>query len=111
MNYAVKLTADEKTQMCVNMAQHLPAIRRILGVTQEEFGDLCGFSRIRVSHIENGREIMSWSQLTSVMFVCFVNADAKEYVLSNRLVPLRFMQFMQVKSEGESPDWGGYSRM
>ena len=111
MNYTVKLTAEEKTQMCVNMAQHLPAIRRILGVTQEEFGDLCGFSRIRVSHIENGKEIMSWSQLTSVMFVCFVNANAKEYVLSNRLLSLRFMQFMQLKSDGEAPDRGGFSIM
>ena len=106
MDRTVKLTAVEKTQLCINIAEHLPAIRRILGVTQEDFGDICGFSRIRVSHIENGREIMSWSQLTSVMLICLLNSGAKEYLLSNKLISARLMQFLQIKGENEAPDFG-----
>lgn len=106
MDRTVKLTAAQKAQLCINIAEHLPAIRKTLGITQEDFGELCGFSRIRVSHIENGRELMSWSQLTSVMLICFLNPPAKEYLISNELLPTRFMQFLQMKSEDETIDFG-----
>ena len=91
----VVLTEAEKKTMCQALAEHLPALRALLGVTQTELGWLCGFSRIRVSQIETGKCEMSWSQLTSIALVCFLNVKTKEYLCRNGILGAEFLQFMQ----------------
>lgn len=100
----VVLTESEKKEMCRIVADHLPKLRQLLNVTQAELGYLCGFSRIRVSQIETGKAPMSWSQLTSIMFVCSLNLRAKEHFYANNLLGPRFLQFIQRKDENIPPD-------
>lgn len=100
----VVLTEAEKKEMCGIIADHLPKLRQLLSVTQAELGYLCGFSRIRVSQIETGKAGMSWSQLTSVLFVVMSNQRAKEYFFANNLLGHRFMQFIQRKDENIPSD-------
>ncbi|MBR2987376.1 MAG: helix-turn-helix transcriptional regulator [Clostridia bacterium] len=100
----VILTEAEKKAMCATLAEHLPKLRKQLNVTQAELGYLCGFSRIRVSQIETGKAAMSWSQLTSVMFVCELNIKAKEYIYANGILSPKFLQFIQRKDENIPPD-------
>ncbi len=100
----VVLTEAEKKEMCRVVAEHLPKLRQLLNVTQAELGYLCGFSRIRVSQIETGKAHMSWSQLTSIMLVCDLNLQAKEYFYVNDLLGPRFLQFIQRKDENIPPD-------
>ncbi len=98
----VILTEAEKRLMCQSLAEHLPALRALLGVTQTELGWLCGFSRIRVSQIETGKTEMSWSQLTSIALVCFMNIRTKEYLCRNDILGPEFLQFMQ-RIDGNIP--------
>lgn len=100
----VVLTEAEKKELCRIVSDHLPKIRQLLSVTQAELGYLCGFSRIRVSQIETGKAQMSWSQLTSIMFVCELNQRAKEYLFANDLMGPKFFQFIQRKDENIPPD-------
>lgn len=100
----VILTEDEKKEMCQTIAKHLPRLRQLLNATQTELGSLCGFSRIRISQIETGKATMTWSQLTSVMFVVMANQRAKEYFYANNLLGPRFLQFIQRKDENIPPD-------
>lgn len=100
----VKLTADDKRKMCDELTGHLPKIRELLNVTQADLGALCGFSRTRVSQIENGAIKMTWSQLTSIMFVCTCNIRTKEYIYANRILGPRFLQFIQRKDDNIPPD-------
>lgn len=100
----VVLTEEEKKEMSAVIAKELPKLRQLLNVTQAELGYLCGFSRIRVSQIETGKAEMSWSQLTSVMFVVMANQRAKEYFCANNLLGARFLQFIQRKDENIPPD-------
>ncbi|MBR5389694.1 MAG: helix-turn-helix domain-containing protein [Clostridia bacterium] len=100
----VKLSSEEKREMCSILASHLPKIRELLGVTQGTFGSLCGLSRITISRIENGSARMNWSHLTSIMFVCAVNRRTKEYFYANNLLGVRFLQFMQQKDANIPPE-------
>lgn len=100
----VILTEAEKAEICKTIAEHLPLLRRQLNVTQSQLGYLCGFSRIRVSQIETGKAQMSWSQLTSVLFVCEMNLKAKEYLYANNLLGSKFLQFIQQKDANIPPD-------
>lgn len=100
----VVLTEAEKRAMCQSLAEHLPKLRELLGVTQTELGWLCGFSRIRVSQIETGKTEMSWSQLTSIALVCFMNTRTKEYLCRNDVLGMEFLQFVQRIDENIPPD-------
>ncbi len=100
----VELTEKEKRDMCVELAEHLPKIRELLRLSQKAFGERCGISTPRMSVIENKHFIMTWSQLTSIMFIVFTNPKTKEYFLMNNLLGPRFMQFIQQKEENSVPD-------
>ena len=88
----IKLTKEEKRELCSKLAAELPKIRELLGATQEGFGDLCGLSRITISRIENGSAKMNWSHLT------------KEYFYANNLLGVKFLQFMQQKDANIPPE-------
>ena len=90
--------------MCVELAEHLPKIRELLKLSQKAFGERCGISTPRMSVIENKHFVMTWSQLTSIMFIVFANRNTKEYFLMNNLLSPRFMQFIQQKEETGVPD-------
>ena len=47
---------------------------------------------------------MTWSQLTSIMFVIVCNQKTKEYVFTNSLLGPKFLQFIQQKEENSVPD-------
>ncbi len=100
----VELTEKEKREMCVELAEHLPKIRELLRLSQKAFGERCGISTPRMSVIENKHFVMTWSQLTSIMFIVFANQKTKEYFLMNNLLGPRFMQFIQQKEENSVPD-------
>ena len=100
----VDLSANEKQQMCRELAAHLPKLRDVLTVSQDELAKLCGLSRTRISQIETGSAEMSWVQLMSVMMLINVDYDAKQYFFASRLFGPRFLQFLQRKEEKIPPD-------
>ena len=100
----VELTEKEKREMCIELAEHLPKIRELLKLSQKAFGERCGISTPRMSVIENKHFVMTWSQLTSIMFIVFTNQKTKEYFLMNNLLGPKFMQFIQQKEDSSVPD-------
>lgn len=100
----VNLSKDEKREMCVSLAQKLPEIRKLLHMSQKEFGARCGISSNRLSAIENGHFVMTWSQLTSIILICMVNKQTKEYFYANKLLNPRFFQYLQRKDENIPPE-------
>lgn len=97
------LTNDEKKALCLDLAAHLPKLRELLNVTQKEFGELCGISTPRVSVIENGHFVMTWSQFTSMIAIFFCNVSTKEYLLANGVLTRRLLQYFQLKDENIPP--------
>ena len=55
----IKLTTAEKQDMMKTMANYLPSMRKMLRLSQTDFGDLCGVSRARISAIECGEVKMT----------------------------------------------------
>lgn len=80
------LTKEDKDILCQKLAELLPSLRKMMGLTQQKLGDKCGFSRIRVSHIENSIEKMSWLQFMSIMYVCSFNAHAVSFLRMNEII-------------------------
>ena len=98
------LSEKEKNEMCIELGRHLPKIRELLRLSQKEFALRCGISVPRLSVIENGHHIMSWAQLTSILFICSVNKSAKEYFFANHVLNARLIQYVQMKDENIPPE-------
>ena len=99
----VVLTKNEKRMLCIDFADHLPKIRDILHLNQREFGAMTGISVDRLSRIENGHAVMTWSQLMSILMVCMANLDTKEYIYAYKVLPMKLFQYFQQKDESIPP--------
>ena len=55
----VELSREEKKQLCQELTEHLPKIRKLLNLTQAEFGDMTGLSRVTIRSEEHTSELQS----------------------------------------------------
>ena len=99
----VVLSKSEKRVICIEFAHHLPKIRDLLHLTQREFGAVCGISVDRLSRIENEHAVMTWCQLTSILMICMMNLDTKEYLFANRVLPIDLFRYFQQKDANIPP--------
>ncbi len=99
----VMLSKSDKRILCIEFAEYVPKIRDILHLTQQQFGAMCGISTDRLSRIENQHAVMTWSQLTSILFLCMTNLSTKEYLYANSLVSPKLLQYFQQKDENIPP--------
>ena len=99
----VKLTKVQKKVLCICMAKHITELRALLHLNQKEFSAMCGISTDRLSRIENGHVVMTWSQLLSVFAICNMNLTTKEYLFMNNVVPIEFFQYIQQLDETIPP--------
>ena len=105
----IKLTPAEKQDMMKTMANYLPSMRKMLRLSQTDFGDLCGVSRARISAIECGEVKMTWYQFNAFLMVLIVNPETKRWIINMNVFPEKLFASYQKKEEGESPD--GFSRI
>lgn len=99
-----ELTREEKSAIKKIMAEHLPEFRKLLGVTQQKFGNSCGLLRDRLSIIERGASEMSWVQFLSILFVLLFNSKTKALIMKENLFPIKLYQSLQFLKENEIPE-------
>ena len=63
-----------KEELLTAFAEQLPAIRKILGVSQSEMGRKVGLSRQSISSIERGNVALTWNTLLAVLLIVLVNS-------------------------------------
>jgi DNA-binding XRE family transcriptional regulator len=100
----VKLSKAEKAEMCAELTQHLPKLRKLLNLTQEELGSMSGLSRVTISQIEGGKVKMNWLHLNAILCICQMNIRTIEYFYANKLLGPKFLLYMQRKEDAEYPD-------
>ena len=100
----IKLTSAEKQEMMKTMANYLPSMRKMLRLSQTDFGDLCGVSRARISAIECGEVKMTWYQFNAFLLVLVVNPETKKWITNMGIFPQKLICFYQKKDESEMPD-------
>ncbi len=97
----IKLTAAEKQDIMKIMANYLPSMRKMLRLSQTDFGDLCGVSRARISAIECGEVKMTWYQFNAFLMVLVANPETKKWIINMNVFPDRLFASYQKKNEGE----------
>ena len=100
----VVLTPEESKEYKEMLADNLVALRKVLYLSQTEFGNRTGISRIRLSMIECGKYEMTWSQFTSILFVFVMNRSTKQIIFRKKLFPDKLFAYLQCKQEDEDLD-------
>ena len=100
----IELTEQEIKEYKETLATHLVALRKMLYLSQTEFGNRTGISRIRLSMIECGKYEMTWSQFTSILFVFFLNRSTKQIIIRKNLFPDKLYAYLQCKHIDEDID-------
>ena len=100
----IELTEQEIKEYKEILATHLVALRKMLYLSQTEFGNRTGISRIRLSMIECGKYEMTWSQFTSILFIFFMNRSTKQIIFRKKLFPDKLFAYLQCKHEDEDID-------
>ena len=100
----ITLSEEEIKEYKKILAQNLVALRKVLYLSQTEFGNRTGISRIRLSMIECGKYEMTWSQFTSILFVFFMNRSTKQIIFRKGLFPDKLFAYLQAKHEDEDAD-------
>ena len=98
----VTLSEEEIKECKETLANNLVALRKMLYLSQTEFGNRTGISRIRLSMIECGKYEMTWSQFTSILFIFFMNRSTKQIIFRKKLFPDKLFAYLQCVKEGEA---------
>ncbi len=89
-----ELTKLEKEMTCARFAEHMPKLRKMIKLTQSKLGEICGYSRIRISNIETKREALSWHQIMAFALVFLSNERSKEYIVENKILDESFFEYI-----------------
>ena len=79
----MKLSDSERKKMLAIFAANLPNYRKMMKLSQEEFGDTIGITRQTVSSIERGAYPLTWSIFLSCLFVCTGQPRARKLIMNS----------------------------
>ncbi|MBE6654758.1 MAG: helix-turn-helix transcriptional regulator [Ruminococcaceae bacterium] len=100
----VSLSEETKNQLKDALAENLPSLRKVLSLSQNDFGERTGVSRIRLSMIECGKYRMTWSQFTSFILVLVFNPQCKSILLRKNILTPELIAYFECKYIGEEPE-------
>lgn len=100
----IELTDEERREAKAVLRDNLVSLRKNLFLSQTEFGNRTGISRIRLSMIECGKYEMTWSQFTSILLIFLTNRSTNHIILKSKMFSEKLYLYLQCKREGEELD-------
>ena len=100
----IELTDEERREAKAVLRDNLVSLRKNLFLSQTEFGNRTGISRIRLSMIECGKYEMTWSQFTSILLIFLTNRSTNHILLKSKMFNEKLYLYLQCKREGEELD-------
>ncbi len=81
--HMITLGENERKKMLTIFSKNLPTYRKVMKLSQEEFGEMIGITRQTVSSIERGAYPLTWSIFLSCLFICSCQPRAKKLILNS----------------------------
>ncbi len=82
----INLTNNEKELIMEEFVDIMPMLRTRLNLTQEQFGKTIGMTRQTIIYIENRKRKLTWSLFLSMVFVFYMNADTRPFLLASETI-------------------------
>ena len=81
------------------MAEHLPELRKTLGISQSELADYIGSTRQSINSIENKKRPMMWDTFMSLMLLFISNNDTKIQLNELQIDTKKISNFLKIKKK------------
>lgn len=81
------------------MAEHLPELRKTLGISQSDLADYIGSTRQSISSIENKNRPMMWDTFMSLLLLFISNNDTKKQLDELEIDTKKIGNFLKVKKK------------
>lgn len=79
------------------LAKELPILRKMVGLTQKDLGEILGISRQTITKIEIGTSKMKWSVFLSTMFVFSLDKTTLEYLKTKDILYQQLKDWLHEK--------------
>ena len=90
----------QKTILMDNMVNNLPALRKVLGVSQEGLADMVGLNRSSIAAIENHKRKLSWDTFLAMVLIFIKNPATDKLLNAMEIYTDEFNVF--IKGQGKS---------
>ena len=91
-----KLKALNRTELLMNMAAELPAIRDELGLSVEVIADRTGIDKNKLIDVEAGKKNLNWSEYLSILFLFWSNDSSRRLIEEKGLFPETLKEILSV---------------
>ncbi len=81
------------------MAEHLPELRKTLGISQSDLADYIGSTRQSINSIENQKRPMMWDTFMSLMLLFISNSDTKRQLDDLDISTKEINDFLKIKKK------------
>lgn len=82
------------------MTDNLPALRAMIGLSQDDISDIIGISRQTYCAIETHKRKMSWNTFMSLLFLFWYNEKTKMLVSAIDVFPEELQATLQRGNQG-----------
>ena len=88
-----------KKQTDDNMVTNLPALRRMLGVSQEGLADMVGLNRSTIAAIENRKRKLSWDTFLALLLIFIKSPSTDKLLNAMEIYTDEFNDFIKGKTD------------
>ena len=81
------------------MAEHLPELRKTLGISQSDLAEYIGSTRQSINSIENKKRPMMWDTFMSLMLLFISNNDTKKQLDELEIDTKKISNFLKIKKK------------
>lgn len=81
------------------MAEHLPELRKTLGISQSDLANYIGSTRQSINSIENKKRPMMWDTFMSLMLLFISNTDTKKQLDELDINTKEINNFLKIKKK------------
>lgn len=83
------------------MAEHLPELRKTLGISQSDLAEYIGSTRQSINSIENKKRPMMWDTFMSLMLLFISNNDTKKQLDDLNINTKEVGNFLKIKKRAK----------
>lgn len=83
------------------MAEHLPELRKTLGISQSDLAEYIGSTRQSINSIENKKRPMMWDTFMSLMLLFISNNDTKKQLDDLNINSKEVGNFLKIKKRAK----------
>ena len=93
------MDSSQKARLIENMVKNLPALRRVLGLSQEGLAEMIGLNRSTIAAIENRKRKLSWDTFLALLLIFIKSPETDKLLTAMEIYTDEFNVFIKGKTQ------------